>query len=522
MAPAKDEKSLDDTNPKIAFENLENVGSVDQSLYLFPLLQHKSPKQLEALNKSVIRKLDYYFLPCVTMMLLMSYLDRINVSNARLAGMQRDLNMSDTEWSAGISLFYVGYIISQVPASVFIAKGRPSILFPCIMLAWSFVTICMPALTSAWGFCLCRFLVGVAEGPFVPAVSLMTSSWYTRAESPLRMGIWHAGNIISNVFSGLLAAAILTNMDGIAGLMAWQWFILLEGIVSILVACVAFYFIPDFPNNTGARWFTDEQAAMAQYRQYISAGGLREDDEGGRWAGVWLAVRDPFTWLFAGIHFSLIIAQSFKDFFPSIVATLNFTEVVTYLVQAPPYLIAYVVTLVVSWSSGRHLEHCWHIIGPILVTLAGAVIMISTLNIGARYFSLILLCTGPFVGLNIQISWETTVVPRPRTKRAALVAIANCVSSVSHWFTPYFFLRSQEPRYETGGGIIIVGCGLTTILCLATMFWCRKKNRDIDRAEEASGNRVDQAHGPSPAILSSQLVDGMRQFCDASVFANLK
>ncbi|GAB1197809.1 hypothetical protein APSETT444_007112 [Aspergillus pseudonomiae] len=219
----------------------------------------------------------------------------------------------------------------------------------------------MPALSSGWGFCLCRFLVGVAEGPFVPAVSLLTSSWYTKQESPLRMGIWHAGNIISNVFSGLLAAAILTNMDGIAKLRAWQWFILLEGII---------------------------------------------------------------------------------------VKTLNFSEVVTYLVQAPPYVIAYISTLIISWSSGRTGDHCWHIIGPILVSLAGAVIMISTLDRGARYFSLILLCTGPFVGLNIQISWETTVVPRPRTKRAALIAIANCVSSVSHWFTPYFFLRSQEPRYR--------------------------------------------------------------------------
>lgn len=226
--------------------------------------------------------------------------------------------MSDTEWSAGISLFYVGYIISQVPASVFIAKGKPSIIFPSIMLAWSAVTICMPALTSAWGFCLCRFLVGVAEGPFVPAVSLITSSWYTKKESPLRMGIWHAGNIVSNIFSGLLAAGILTNMDGIAGLHAWQWFILLEGIVSILVACIAFWFIPNFPSNTSRRWLTEEEAAMAQYRQFVSAGGIHEDDEEGRWKGVWLAVKDPFTWLFAGIHFSLIIAQSFKDFFPSV------------------------------------------------------------------------------------------------------------------------------------------------------------------------------------------------------------
>lgn len=298
------------------------------------------------------------------------------------------------------------------------------------------------------------------------------------------MGIWHAGNIISNVFSGLLSAGILTNMDGIGKLHSWQWFLLLEGIVSILIAIPAFWLLPNWPNDTGTYMFTPEEQEMAQYRQLVSAGGRSEDDEGDYWSGFWMAVKDPFTWLFAGMHFALIIAQSFKDFFPSIVDTLGFNKVQTYLVQAPPYVISYIVTLLVSWSSGRMLEHCWHIVASIVTTLIGAVIMISTLNAGARYFSLILLCSGPFVGLNIQLSWETTVVPRPRTKRAALIAIANCVSSVSHWFTPYFFLTNQEPRYQTGGGCIIVGCGLTIVFCVAARWWCIRKNKALEREEE--------------------------------------
>lgn len=247
-----------------------------------------------------------------------SYLDRINVSNARLAGMQKDLGMNDVMWSTGISMFYVGYIISQIPANVIIAKGNPRILMPCCMLAWSAVTICMPAMKSGWSFCVCRFLVGFTEGPFLPAVSLMTSSWYTKHESPLRMGIWHAGNIISNVISGLLAAAILTNMDGIANLHAWQWFIILEGIVSIMVAVTGFWLLPNWPSNTGTYFFTPEESEMAQWRVLVSAGGVSEDDEGDYWGGVVQALRDPFTWMFASLHFALIIAQSFKDFFPSV------------------------------------------------------------------------------------------------------------------------------------------------------------------------------------------------------------
>jgi MFS family permease len=146
--------------------------------------------------------------------------------------MQHDMHMTDVQWSAGISLFYVGYIISQVPANVFIAKGRPRIILPCVMLAWSAVTICMPAAKSPWAFMLCRFLVGVTEGPFLPGVALMSSSWYVKSETSFRMGVWHAGNIISNAFSGLLAAGILTSMDNVAGLHAWQWFLLIEGLFS--------------------------------------------------------------------------------------------------------------------------------------------------------------------------------------------------------------------------------------------------------------------------------------------------
>jgi MFS family permease len=399
--------------------------------------------------------------------------------------MQKDLHMSDTMWSAGISLFYVGYIISQLPASVYLAKGLPRWQMPAYMLAWSIVTACMAGMTTGWSFLVCRFCVGLAEGPFLPMVSLMTSSWYTKEEAPLRMAIWHAGNIASNIFSGLLAAGILTNMDGIGGLKAWQWFVLLEGIVSVTVAIVAFWQLPNFAHNS-QHFLTPEEGEMAQWRMVKSSGGHSEDDEGGAWEGVSLAVRDPYTWIFTVLHFGLILALSFKDFFPSIGKTLGYSKLMTYLIQAPPYVFAYIATVAISYSSGKFMEHCWHIVACTVATIVGTVIMISTLNVGARYFGMFLLCSGPFVGLNIHIPWETTNVARPRTKRAALVAITNCIASVSHWFSPYFFLRSQEPRYQNGGGLIIVGCGLGILGCLICRWYTIRLNKRL--AEEEARN----------------------------------
>jgi sugar phosphate permease len=90
------------------------------------------------------------------------------------------------------------------------------------------------------------------------------------------------------------------------------------GMVSILVAFSGFWCLPNFPGNTGTYYFTAEESEMASYRATVSAGGISEDDEGDYWSGVRMALKDPFTWCFSTLHFFLIIAQSYKDFFPSV------------------------------------------------------------------------------------------------------------------------------------------------------------------------------------------------------------
>ncbi|KAI6886532.1 major facilitator superfamily transporter [Hortaea werneckii] len=446
----------------------------------FDTLRDLDDEQMAGLQKRLVRKLDWRMMPTITVMFLLNYLDRINVSNARLAGLQEDCNMSDTVWNTGISTFYIGYLIGQLPGNLILAKFRPSIILPSMMMGWSICTICMPAVTSGVGFCVIRFFTGLTEAPFFPGIALMTSCWYNKHESPTRMAVWHAGNTISNIVSGFLAAGILTTMDNIGGLHSWQWFFLIEGAASIIVGIAGYFLLPDWPENT--RWLSEEEKEMAQYRVLVSNGGKREQ-AGGTWDGLKEAVKDPFTWLFCGLHFSLINAQSFKDFFPSILETFGFDEMTTYLVQAPPYAIAYISACALAYSAGKFQEQCWHIIVPILFSVVGCATLISTLNVGARYFGAILLVTGTYNGLNLQLSWETTLVPSPRSKKAALVAIANCISQCSHWFSPYFFPTSQEPFYRMGGGLILFGCGCVVLLCLGIKWRGKHLNKKLDAAE---------------------------------------
>ncbi|KND89437.1 putative transporter [Tolypocladium ophioglossoides CBS 100239] len=454
----------------------------------FDTLRHLSGDDMATLDARVRRRVDWRMMPCVSLMFLMSYLDRINVSNARLAGLQKDLHMSDTAWSAGISTFYVGYLIGQLPGNMIMAKTNPRYFMPAVMLMWSAGTICMPAMTNGVGFALCRFFIGLMEAPFFPALTLMTSSWYTKEESPMRMAIWHAGNTISNIISSFLAAGILENMERVAGLHAWQWFFLIEGIASIVIAVASYFSLPDWPHNT--RFLTEQEREMAQYRVLVSNGG-RDEMGLGTWAGVWEAVKDPFTWFFCLMHFALTLAQSFKDFLPSamklttakIVKTFGFNKLTTYLVQAPPYAIAYAVSCAIAYSCGRLQESTWHVVIPIVVSAGGCGMLMGTLNVGARYFGTVLLICGTYSGLNLQLSWETTVVPAPRAKKAALIALANCISQVSHWFSPYFYPTSQEPFYRMGNGLVIMGCLLVAVSAFAVNWRAKRLNRKLDEAE---------------------------------------
>ncbi|OAA39195.1 Major facilitator superfamily domain, general substrate transporter [Beauveria brongniartii RCEF 3172] len=277
--------------------------------------------------------------------------------------------------NTGISTFYVGYLVGQLPGNMLLARTNPHYFLPAVMYMWSCGTICMPAMTNGAGFAVCRFFIGLTEAPFFPALTLLTSSWYTKEESPLRMAIWHAGNTISNLISGFLAAGILEHMNNTAGLRSWQWFFLIEGMASIVVACAAFILLPEWPSNT--RFLTEQEREMARYRILVSNGGHEEED-GGLWDGLKQALQDFLPSV--SLLYNHATHKRIHWLAPQIMKTFNFNKTTTYLVQAPPYAIAYTFACLIAYSCGRFQESTFHVIVPILFSAVGCAALIGTLN----------------------------------------------------------------------------------------------------------------------------------------------
>lgn len=174
-------------------------------------------------EKSLKRKLDARCLLFV-LIYIMNYLDRNNIAAARLKGLQEDLDLDYSQYATCLSILYVGYILMQVPSNILINRiQRPSLYISLVMLVWGLVSTLSGVVTNFAGMVAIRFFLGFVEAAFLPGALMILSKWYTRRELTVRNAILFCGNLISNAFSALVGAGVLSNMQGVLGHAAWRW-----------------------------------------------------------------------------------------------------------------------------------------------------------------------------------------------------------------------------------------------------------------------------------------------------------
>lgn len=203
-----------------AVENFEKTAPNDNAVGMHSLAD---PEYRARIEKSLKRKLDSR---CALFVLIyiMNYLDRNNIAAARLKGLQDDLHLDNNEYSTCLSILYVGYILMQVPSNMIINKiQRPSLYISAVMVVWGLVSTLSGVVTNFTGMVLIRFFLGFIEAAFLPGALLILSKWYTRRELTTRNAILFCGNLISNAFSALIGAGVLSNMQGVLGHAAWRW-----------------------------------------------------------------------------------------------------------------------------------------------------------------------------------------------------------------------------------------------------------------------------------------------------------
>ncbi|RDW57673.1 hypothetical protein BP5796_12474 [Coleophoma crateriformis] len=487
IAPAKEE-----------FEALE-IEKVNISLNELPLpteLAQLSSDELVVIEKRLVRKLDTFLLPTCAVLFLLNILDRNNIANAKISGLTKTLNMTNTEYNTCLLMFYVGYIMTQLPSNMLITRIRPSLYICLTTAAWGIVSMCQGFTKNFAGLLLNRLVLGLVEGPFLPGVMFLMSCWYKRSELPPRIALLYGANMLATAFGGLIAAGIISRMEGKLGRPAWEWLFIIEGSITIAVAIIVIPMLPDYPGQSKIRWLPQELQLMAEWRIRKENAGIVDEDMETMWWGLKQALIDPKLYMFVVLQMSLLTAQSFNNFFPSIVGTLGYNTTITLLLTAPPYFFAFICSISISFHAAYQKERGYHIAIPMMFALIGNLLAMFLPSTGGRYFSMFLMTAGSYSPYNLCISWLSSSLPRPKVKRASALAIINLMGAgVAHFYTVYMFPDSQKPRYYAGGGVMCGACLVCTAMAMAIKRHLKNENQKFELVEMSGEIRQDGIKG---------------------------
>lgn len=176
-------------------------GSSPEQSRVFARFEQQAEEWHAQMTQRLLRKIDLRLLPILTLFYVCNFLDRSNLSQARLGTLERDLGMDpkSTQFNTATSIFFVGYILMQLPSNLIITRTKPSIYLGCVMIVWGTISTAQAATHSFGGLVAARFLLGFAEAPFFPGALLLMSSWYTRKELSVRFAWFYAGTSLANV-----------------------------------------------------------------------------------------------------------------------------------------------------------------------------------------------------------------------------------------------------------------------------------------------------------------------------------
>ncbi|KAJ7933830.1 major facilitator superfamily domain-containing protein [Mycena leptocephala] len=250
----------------------------------------------DSARTTILRKIDVHLLPFVSLLYLLSFLDRANIGNAKIAGMVKDAHLTGFRYNTIAAAFFIPYALAEVPSNILLKLFRPSRWIPSIMLAWGLVMTLMCLCKTYHDLIIARIFLGLAEAGLFPGITFYLSRWYRRRDVASRVAIFFSAATVAGAFGGILAYAI-EKMEGIGGLHGWQWIFCLEGLVTMLVAAASYFFIYDYPATAGFLTDTERKQIVFMLKEDAQDLAIHYDRK-----FVWQAMRDYKTYVQAGIN----------------------------------------------------------------------------------------------------------------------------------------------------------------------------------------------------------------------------
>ncbi|KAI0007665.1 major facilitator superfamily domain-containing protein [Xylariaceae sp. FL0662B] len=440
--------------------------------------------QLQVNEPALLRKLDLRLLPAVGVLYLFSFLDRSNVGNARIEGLLDDVGITGNQYLTGLTLYFVGYVLFEIPCNIILKRTTPQIWLPVLTIAWGVVATLMGIVHNLSGFFTSRFFLGVAESGLFPGVVFYFSMWYKRRERQYRISLFFSAASLAGAFGGILAYGI-GRMAGVVWSTGWRWIFILEGIATVLVAIAAFGFIHNYPDTS--RFLKDDERKFIQER--LAADSDATHDENFTWAAVGTALKDPNCWLYGlGFHTMSLPLYTLSLFMPTIITNLGYTAATAQLLTVPPYAFAFITTITVAVLSERLSQRAIFIgISALFGTIGYCILLGNTDPVGrpgVSYAGVFFAAGGIYPATALVLSWPAINVSG-QTKRAIANAMQISIGNLGAVLGTQLYRATDGPRFIVGHsvalGYLVANAVVVTILGMRLK---RENKRREETAEE--------------------------------------
>lgn len=466
----------------------------DDSLYHRESIKSEDPTHAswpQSKERALVRKIDWKLLPILCLIYLMAFLDRVNIGNAVIYGLQKDLKLVGNQYNAALTVFFVPYIIFEIPSNIILRRMKPHFWLPLCMFFFGLVMTLQGLVHSYSGLIATRFFLGLTEAGIFPGCFYLISMWYKRTEAQKRFALFFTSTQLAGAFGGLLATAI-GKMNNIRGYHAWRWIFILEGILTCVVAFAAYFIVPDFPEHSS--WLSADELAFIEAR-LATEQEVTPNDTTATLSSILVVLKDPKVLLGGLIYFALIVpAYGFAYFAPTVIETYHYTAIQTQLHSVPPSAAAFFFALLTATISDATAHRFLFAFLPTLLALAGTATLFTIHHdTHTEYAALFLVAMGTYTAMPIVICWVAMNL-RGHMQRSVGIAwtigFGNCGGIVA----TFAFLARDAPEYRTGYAVLLgfLALAAVTQAGYAGLVWSGERQKWSRVEENADGGSDDK------------------------------
>ncbi|MBM7063006.1 MFS transporter [Pseudomonas sp. UL073] len=376
------------------------------------LEQYPTTATAPPLVKSVYAKVLWRLMPFLLLAFIVNAIDRVNLSFAKLR-MAEDILLSDAAYGIGAGIFYLGYILFEVPSNLYMQRVGARVTLTRIMVLWGLVTVATAFVTSANQLIAARFVLGIAEAGFFPGVILYMTYWLPASLRGRVTAGFLMSAMVAGIICGPLSGVIMTHLDGWLGFKDWQMLFILTGAPTILLGVFGWFWLTDRPEQ--ATWLSDDEK-----RQITQALASEPHTTHSHFGGV---LRDPRLYIAGLVYFCIYSGSNTVTYWiPTLIRGFGLEDLKQIgVLAALPFLVALCAMYLLGRSSDRHMERRWHL-GLTMLVGAGSFALLGLVQ-GNVVLSIFLMSLGAAAALSaIPLFW--TIPPALLSSAGAAGGIA--------------------------------------------------------------------------------------------------